>query len=149
MPTRAKSMSGKKMIVITGSFHVSPGFVGLLRSLNNGFRLGFRRGRAFRRDNWRHYVFPQFLDRSAKAGSAHNGLAKTGYAVRSFIRSLFRRLRSAMLMHFNKRSRTFRYWSFFMVRSAACASFHLPKSLQLPSQVLRVDVYFEPARRVQ
>ena len=49
-----------------------------------------------------------------------------------------------MLMHFNKRSRTFRYWSFFMVRSAACASFHLPKSLQLPSQVLRVDVYFEP-----
>ena len=69
-----------------------------------------------------------------KGKFARNGLAKTGCAVRTFTRSLFRRLRSAMLMHFNKRSRTFRCWSFFMVRSVACASFHLPKSLQLPSK---------------
>ena len=41
---------------------------------------------------------------------------------------------SAMLMHFNTKSRTFRCWSFFMVRSVGCVSYHLPKSLQLPSK---------------
>ena len=48
--------------------------------------------------------------------------------------SLFRRLRSATLMHLNTRSRTFRCWWSFMVRSAVCESFHLPRYLLLPSK---------------
>ena len=69
-----------------------------------------------------------------KGKFVHNGLAKTGCAVRNSIRSLFRRLRSATLMHLNTRSRTFRCWWSFMVRSAVCESFHLPRYLLLPSK---------------
>jgi hypothetical protein len=48
---------------------------------------------------------------------ARNSFAKTGCAVRTFTRSLFRGPRGAMLMRFKTKSRTFRCWSFFMVRS--------------------------------
>ena len=82
----------------------------------------------------------------------HNGLAKTGFAARSSTRSSFSRPRSATLMHFNTRSRTFQLLVVLYGKiSRMRVDFISSHFFAAAEQVLRriVDVYFKPPVRIQ
>ena len=103
------------------------------RDFNDGLRLSFRWGSPRGSGDWRLHVFPWFLDRASKGSS--RAMAWPRQASPSGpLQRVYSKASKCYAHALQHEKPDIPRWSSFTVRLVVCASFHLPKSLQLRSK---------------